>query len=63
MDERTGRRVFFNSVIAAFTGWNDSRHEKTVTEACHQKEPASGKGERGGGEEEGGEEEEEEQSQ
>ncbi|CAE7317111.1 unnamed protein product [Symbiodinium sp. CCMP2456] len=26
MDERTGRRVFFNSVIAAFTGWNDSRN-------------------------------------
>ena len=28
MDERTGRRVFFNSVIAAFTGWNDSRLER-----------------------------------
>ncbi|CAE7190995.1 unnamed protein product [Symbiodinium pilosum] len=26
VDERTGRRVFFNSVIAAFTGWNDSRN-------------------------------------
>jgi len=26
MDERTGKQVFFNSVIAAYTGWNDSRN-------------------------------------
>mmetsp|Transcript_11982 Transcript_11982/g.21195 ORF Transcript_11982/g.21195 Transcript_11982/m.21195 type:complete len:746 (-) Transcript_11982:53-2290(-) len=31
-DERTGRHVFFNSIVAAFTGWNDSRNvgEKAV---------------------------------
>merc|ERR1719401_3134538 len=31
-DSRTGRKVFFNSVVAAFTGWNDSRNvgEKAV---------------------------------
>ena len=25
-DARTGKQVFFNSVIAAFTGWNDARN-------------------------------------
>jgi len=32
MDSRTGRKIFFNSVVAAFTGWNDSRNvgEKAV---------------------------------
>jgi len=32
VDGRTGKRVFFNSMIAAFTGWNDSRNvgEKAV---------------------------------
>jgi len=25
-DERTGKQVFFNSMIAAYTGWNDSRN-------------------------------------
>jgi len=25
-DERTGQQVFFNSVVAAYTGWNDSRN-------------------------------------
>mmetsp|Transcript_68016 Transcript_68016/g.142026 ORF Transcript_68016/g.142026 Transcript_68016/m.142026 type:complete len:789 (-) Transcript_68016:105-2471(-) len=25
-DPRTGKRVFFNSMIAAFTGWNDARN-------------------------------------
>mmetsp|Transcript_31400 Transcript_31400/g.50506 ORF Transcript_31400/g.50506 Transcript_31400/m.50506 type:complete len:757 (-) Transcript_31400:300-2570(-) len=31
-DSRSGKRVFFNSVVAAFTGWNDSRNvgEKAV---------------------------------
>eukprot|EP00931_Biecheleriopsis_adriatica_P057582 TRINITY_DN3417_c0_g1_i1.p1 TRINITY_DN3417_c0_g1~~TRINITY_DN3417_c0_g1_i1.p1 ORF type:complete len:760 (-),score=180.76 TRINITY_DN3417_c0_g1_i1:256-2487(-) len=31
-DERTGKAVFFNSIVAAFTGWNDSRNvgEKAV---------------------------------
>lgn len=31
-DSRTGKKVFFNSVVAAFTGWNDSRNvgEKAV---------------------------------
>jgi len=26
VDERTGKNVFFNSMIAAYTGWNDSRN-------------------------------------
>jgi len=26
VDPRTGKRVFFNSMIAAFTGWNDARN-------------------------------------
>jgi alpha-ketoglutarate-dependent taurine dioxygenase len=32
VDQRTGKRVFFNSMIAAFIGWNDSRNvgEKAV---------------------------------
>ncbi|CAJ1439968.1 unnamed protein product, partial [Effrenium voratum] len=32
VDERTGRHVFFNSMVAAFTGWNDARNvgEKAV---------------------------------
>eukprot|EP00897_Mesotaenium_endlicherianum_P005114 jgi/Mesen1/4630/ME000239S03903 len=32
-DERTGREAWFNSMVAAFTGWQDSRNtaEKTVT--------------------------------
>mmetsp|Transcript_59298 Transcript_59298/g.170293 ORF Transcript_59298/g.170293 Transcript_59298/m.170293 type:complete len:774 (-) Transcript_59298:343-2664(-) len=32
VDQRTGKRVFFNSMIAAFTGWNDARNvgEKAV---------------------------------
>eukprot|EP00443_Scrippsiella_acuminata_P021380 CAMPEP_0115219206 /NCGR_PEP_ID=MMETSP0270-20121206/26793_1 /TAXON_ID=71861 /ORGANISM="Scrippsiella trochoidea, Strain CCMP3099" /LENGTH=761 /DNA_ID=CAMNT_0002633185 /DNA_START=70 /DNA_END=2356 /DNA_ORIENTATION=+ len=32
IDARTGKRVFFNSMIAAFIGWNDSRNvgEKAV---------------------------------
>merc|ERR1719497_138582 len=25
-DDRTGKQVFFNSVVAAYTGWNDSRN-------------------------------------
>merc|ERR1712113_567438 len=25
-DHRTGKDVFFNSIIAAYTGWNDSRN-------------------------------------
>eukprot|EP00928_Gymnodinium_smaydae_P041180 TRINITY_DN27876_c0_g1_i1.p1 TRINITY_DN27876_c0_g1~~TRINITY_DN27876_c0_g1_i1.p1 ORF type:complete len:780 (-),score=128.27 TRINITY_DN27876_c0_g1_i1:128-2209(-) len=31
-DARTGKKVFFNSVVAAFTGWNDARNcgEKAV---------------------------------
>ena len=28
-DERTGRRQFFNSMVAAFTGWIDSRNDPT----------------------------------
>mmetsp|Transcript_154523 Transcript_154523/g.474911 ORF Transcript_154523/g.474911 Transcript_154523/m.474911 type:complete len:752 (+) Transcript_154523:159-2414(+) len=27
LDKRTGKRVFFNSVIAAFTGWYDARND------------------------------------
>ena len=27
LDERTGKKTWFNSVIAAFTGWEDSRNE------------------------------------
>jgi len=26
-DSRTGKRMFFNSMVAAFTGWNDARNE------------------------------------
>ncbi len=31
-DDRTGKKTFFNSVIAAYTGWKDSRNvpEKAV---------------------------------
>ena len=25
-DERSGRKTFFNAVVAAYTGWNDSRN-------------------------------------
>lgn len=28
-DPRTGRRMFFNSMVAAFTGWIDSRNDPT----------------------------------
>merc|ERR1719291_1617428 len=32
IDARTGKRVFFNSMVAAFIGWNDSRNigEKAI---------------------------------
>eukprot|EP00898_Chlorokybus_atmophyticus_P006350 jgi/Chlat1/6716/Chrsp50S06428 len=34
-DFRTGQKVFFNSIVAAYTGWNDSRNvgSKAVTHA------------------------------
>jgi D-xylose reductase len=28
-DKRTGRKMFFNSIVAAFTGWIDSRNDPT----------------------------------
>lgn len=28
VDKRTGRKVWFNSVVAAFTGWKDVRNEE-----------------------------------
>jgi alpha-ketoglutarate-dependent taurine dioxygenase len=31
VDPRTGLKVFFNSIVAVYTGWNDSRH---VGEKC-----------------------------
>lgn len=41
-DERTGLKVFFNSMVAAYTGWQDSRNEATRAVVCGNGEPVDG---------------------
>ena len=42
LDERTGMRVFFNSMVAAYTGWQDSRNEASRAVVCGNGEPVDG---------------------
>ena len=41
-DERSGRKTFFNSVVAAYTGWVDSRNDPTKAVRCGDDTPVDG---------------------
>jgi len=41
-DPRTGRKAFFNSVVAAYTGWVDSRHDPTKAVILGDGSPVDG---------------------
>ena len=41
-DERSGRKTFFNSVVAAYTGWVDSRNDPTKSVRCGDDSPVDG---------------------
>ena len=38
-DERTGMKTFFNSLVAAYTGWQDSRNEAKEAVCCGNNQP------------------------
>lgn len=41
-DVRTGKKTFFNSVVAAYTGWVDSRNDPTQAVRCGDHSPVDG---------------------
>ena len=41
-DPRSGRKTFFNSVVAAYTGWVDSRNDPTQAVRCGDDTPVDG---------------------
>ena len=41
-DPRSGRKTFFNSVVAAYTGWVDSRNDPTQSVRCGDDSPIEG---------------------
>ncbi len=41
-DPRSGRKTFFNSVVAAYTGWVDSRNDPTQSVRCGDDSPVDG---------------------
>lgn len=41
-DERTGMKTFFNSAVAAYTGWVDSRNDPTKAVICGDGSPVDG---------------------
>ena len=41
-DERTGLKTFFNSMVAAYTGWVDSRNDPTKSVCCGDGSPVDG---------------------
>ena len=42
IDRRSGRKTFFNSVVAAYTGWVDSRNDPTKAVRCGDDTPVDG---------------------
>lgn len=42
VDERTGRSTFFNSMVAAYTGWIDERNDPTQAVLCGDGSPVNG---------------------
>lgn len=42
VDERTGLKTFFNSMVAAYTGWVDSRNDPTKAVVCGDGTPVNG---------------------
>ena len=42
IDPRSGRKTFFNSVVAAYTGWVDSRNDPTQSVRCGDDSPIEG---------------------
>lgn len=42
MDPRTGQKTFFNSMVAAYTGWQDTRNEATQSVCCGDGSPVNG---------------------
>ena len=41
-DKRTGKKTFFNSMVAAYTGWIDSRNDPTKAVELANGEPVDG---------------------
>ena len=41
-DERTGLKVFFNSMVAAYTGWTDQRNDGETAVVCGDGAPVKG---------------------
>ncbi|MEE2752170.1 MAG: TauD/TfdA family dioxygenase [Myxococcota bacterium] len=41
-DPRTGRKTFFNSLVAAYTGWTDQRNDPTRSVRCGDDSPIEG---------------------
>ena len=41
-DARTGKKTFFNSVVAAYTGWVDARNDPTRAVRCGDHSPVDG---------------------
>jgi len=42
LDPRSGQKAFFNSVVAAYTGWTDSRNDPTRSVRCGDDSPVNG---------------------
>jgi hypothetical protein len=42
IDPRTGRKTFFNSLVAAYTGWTDRRNDPTHSVRCGDDSPVDG---------------------
>jgi alpha-ketoglutarate-dependent taurine dioxygenase len=42
VDERSGRATFFNSMVAAYTGWVDERNDPTQSVKCGDGSPVRG---------------------
>jgi len=42
VDQRSGRKTFFNSVVAAYTGWIDSRNDPEKSVRCGDDTPVDG---------------------
>ena len=41
-DQRTGQQVFFNSMVAAYTGWQDQRNKASESLTCGDGSPVDG---------------------
>jgi len=42
IDPRTGRKTFYNSLVAAYTGWTDQRNDPTRSVRCGDDSPVEG---------------------